>query len=232
MVQTLTPAGPPQEWLDDMRIIWDEAAELVDYRLVYRRVQDMIRRNPRLPRDSLMYNWVNASFAYATSMAVRRLVDPSKGTISLARLLKRIAKHPNGITRAWFVNTSDKRSKEVLPGRDRSLADRAFDELTGTPGPHTSAVVVKADHDHLCNGGATIQRYTHEYLAHRSARPTTWLVTYPDLNAAIDAVTQIADRYARLLKVGVVVETPLPEDFQAVFQIPWDPEAAARMTTI
>jgi len=222
---TSAPAGPPQEWLDAMRIIWEEAVELLDYRLVYRRIQDMIRRNPRLPNDSLVYKWINASYAYSTSMAVRRLVDPSRGTISLRRLLEQIANRPTGITRAWFVGTSD-RSKEALPVQDWSSADREFDELTGTRDPYASAAVVKADFDKLWQAGETIQQYTHEYLAHRSARPTTWLVTYGNLNEAIDAITQIADRYARLLKVGVVMVPPLPEDFLDVFRVPWDPEAA------
>lgn len=221
-------AGPPREWLDAMRIIWDEAVELLDYRSVYRYIRELIRWNLRLPDDSLVYNWINASY-YATSMAVRRLVDPSKGTISLRHLLKWISRRPTGITRAWFVEASDPRSREVLPGQDRSSADLYFDELTGACGPHASAAVVKADLDKLCQAGETIQRYTHEYLAHRSARPTTWLVTYTDLNAAIEAIAQIADRYARLLKVGVVAEPPVPEELKTVFQVPWDPEAARAM---
>ncbi len=159
------PAGPPQEWLDAMKTIWGQAIELLHQRRLYRLIRDMVLRNPALPKESVVYDWISTGYVYTAAMTVRRLVDLSKGTISLRRLLEQIAVKPTGITRAWFVEKYDPRLREVLPGQDRASADRDFDELTGACGPHASADVVKADCEILRQAAETIKRYTDEHLA-------------------------------------------------------------------
>ncbi len=221
----LVLAEPPQEWLDDMKTIWAQAIELLHQRRVYRLIRDMVLRNPALPKESVVYDWINTGYVYTAAMTVRRLVDLRKGTISLRRLLERIAARPAGITRAWFVDKYDPRLRGILPGQDRSSADRDFDELTGACGSQASADVVKADREILCQAAETIKRYTDEHIAHHSAKPTAPPPTHTDLDAAIDTIAQIADRYARLLMMGGVMEPMVPEAMEAVFQVPWDPEA-------
>ncbi len=124
----------------------------------------------------------------------------------------------------------------MIRGGGRFYQDKTSQPPTGTSTNSLArlvltcqASVVKADFDKLCEAGATIQRYTHEYVAHRSAMPTPWLlVTYADLNAAFDAIARIADCYGRLLMVGGVTEPMTPEALEAVFQVLWDSEAAQR----
>lgn len=225
MIQTPIPPGPPQEWLDAMKIIWGQAVHLLHQRGVYRMIRDMVMRNPALPKESVVFEWIAAGYVYTAAITVRRLVDLRRGTISLRRLLEDIAARPVGVTRAWFVDNYDPQLSEVLPGQGRSAADRDFDELAGAPEAHASADVVKADLNSLREAAAAIKRYTDEHLAHHSAQPTTPVPTYADLDAAIDTIAQVADRYARLLMVGRVMEPIVPEAMEAVFQVPWDHEA-------
>ena len=128
-----------------MRIVWGQAVELLHQRRVYRLVRGMVLRNPALPKESVVYEWISSGYVYTAAMTVRRLVDVRKGTISLRRLLEQVATRPAGINRAWFVGRYDPRLREVLPGQDRSPADRDFDELAGVAGPYAPMEVVKAD---------------------------------------------------------------------------------------
>jgi len=225
VAQPLPPPEPPQVWLDDMKVIWNQAIHLLHQRRVYRRIWDMILKNPKLPKGSVVYEWIDTGYVYAAAMTVRRLVDLRRGTISLRRLLEQIAAQPAGISRVWFVGKYDPRLREVLPGQDRAAADRDFDELTGVCGPHVSADVVKWDCETLRLAASAIKDYTDEHLAHHSAAPPAPAPTYDDLDTAIDAITQIAGRYARLMMVGVVMEPTIQAALEAVFQVPWDPDA-------
>jgi hypothetical protein len=103
-------------------------------------IRDMVLRNPALPKESVVYDWISTAYVYTAAMTVRRLVDLRKGTISLWRLLEQMLAGPAGVTRAWFVDKYDPRLREVLPGQDRSPADRDFDDLWTLPGYFASGM--------------------------------------------------------------------------------------------
>ena len=70
--------------------IADEVKSLATDRDIYWKVQrEVIQRNPRfLEMRSPFFEMLNDAYAHGTAMRVRRLVDPTKGTISLTRLLE------------------------------------------------------------------------------------------------------------------------------------------------
>ena len=72
-----------------------EVRDLLANHDLYWKVQRVIHGNPRLLAvRSSFFDLMNDDFAYSTTMRVRRIVDKTKGTVSLLRLLRGLAKHP------------------------------------------------------------------------------------------------------------------------------------------
>src|ERR1022692_1293590 len=78
-----------------LRELMHEVRDLLANHDLYWKVQRVIHSNPRLlAARSRFFDLMNNDFAHSTTMRVRRIVDKTKGTVSLLRLLRGLAKHP------------------------------------------------------------------------------------------------------------------------------------------
>lgn len=223
-------ASSGQSPLDQCRgafeTIKNELILLLEHRAMFRSVREMITRNPRLPEGSVVYEWLTLGYVHVATTSVRRQLDRRRDSISLWRLLGDLAGQASELTRARFVSQYPPEMRSPLPGKDRSVADRDFDEFAPNGGAHASRDLIVGLRDRLEASGDAIKSYIDEHVAHRAAQPSPLPVTYNDLDAAIDGVVDAANRCGRLLVgAGGIMEPTILEPWKEVFRVAWDPDA-------
>jgi hypothetical protein len=165
-------------------------------------------------------------YATTQAVAVRRQLDRHRRVISLRRLLDEIATHPHVASRArhvarWMEGDGDQFEAEAHNNFDRFAGGRDRDQV--------DVALVLADIAELRAAGDVVERYTHDYVAHMAAEPISQVPTFVELNAAIDQIGALAQKYASLLKAEMVwqLEPVIQYDWKAPFRKPWLQDGAA-----
>ena len=79
----------------------------------------MKSNNPELNFDNIFYNWITNTYADSMAIGVRRLIDRTKGTISLWRLLNDMKNNAKYFSREWYLTMYD--------GSFKNLGNNVFD---------------------------------------------------------------------------------------------------------
>ncbi len=124
------------EWRDSLRRISDDVRDALIRRLIFREVQEIVRRNEKL--EGRFNAWMKANYVAAAPLAVRRHVVRDKKSICFDQLLEEFGGHPLLFPRDNF------RSYYTRPDLAR-LADWMFDKFGGPGGDHLSRAVIKGD---------------------------------------------------------------------------------------
>src|SRR2546427_4897298 len=75
-------------WARWFRTVKDQIYDLGHRRAVYREVRAMIDANPALQVPSAFYEWMQNAYIVDMTMAIRRLVDWDKRSISFVQLME------------------------------------------------------------------------------------------------------------------------------------------------
>jgi hypothetical protein len=195
------------------------------HRHVFREI-GVITRARELP-PSYFFDYLGETYATAQMMAVRRQADLHPQGASLGKLLSEIADDPTRIGRKFYI--------EAWGDDDSRPASAAFDSFAGKGGEHIDPVMVRRDLASLSSTSESVSRYVNEYVAHRDARPTAAVPTFEDLNATIDSIGRLYDKYNNVLTGGSSHGSLTPviadHDWKAVFRVPWiEPPGKLRLT--
>lgn len=158
--------------------------------------------------------------------SVRRQLDRTRGTVSLWRLLDEIAQHSRVASRERHVAVWREDGADPFLEAE---AHRNFDRFAGGRDRDRIAVaVVRADLGKLEAAGAVVERYANEAVAHMAVDQTRTVLTYAELNAAIDQIGDLVKKYASLLKATILAELEpvIQYDWKAPFRQAWIPPEA------
>jgi hypothetical protein len=217
--------SPPHigQWREWLKIINGDVVTLHHDRHLFREIMGMIERNPNLPKQSVVYDWIIRQYVVSATMGVRRQVDTRRDVISMERLLLEIENNCKSITRDWFV-------AQYRTGM-ADLAHRDFDRFAPGGAPHVDPTVVKDDRQCLKKTCDNLSRWASNYVAHlnkaialgQSTSPLK--ATWRELDEAIDLLGELLRKYELLLNQAgmLAVEPVILEDWQQVFRVPWLP---------
>jgi hypothetical protein len=207
-------------WLEDFELIKQDVYRLHHHRFLFRETQEMIRA-AELPESSFfraLAQWYAESFA----SGIRRLGDRRRGTISFVRLLDEIRRHPGVMSCERHVALWDRDGDRLFMAE----GERSYDRFADATGNRVDAEAVSQDIAALNAAAARVETWVNENVAHRSALPRADLPTFAEVHAAVDAVGQILQKYASLLRAeGLVELVPVIQyDWKAPFRRTWLPE--------
>lgn len=211
----MPPVPTPQhiaEWQSQYGEIWTELLDLFVGRTVLWRMIQILGRKGRPPHYGVVLGAVQLAYPTYAAIAVRRLVDNRRGTLSVYKLLEQIANHPADLSRALFVSRWDPSQSDV--------AHRSFERLVGRRESHLTKKMVAADKQRLLDRTAKIVQWAHEHFAHRAAHPTASRPSFRNLRMAIEAVNRISNKYAELLGEHPAMMLVIPEPWETVFYEP------------
>lgn len=143
------------DWRNSLRRISDDLRGALIKRLIFREVQEIVRRNDKLA--GRFNGWMKANYVAAASLAVRRHKVRDKKSICFDQLLEEFGRRPLLFSRDNF------RSYYTRPDLAQ-LADRMFDKFAGPVGDHLSRDVIKADRAKLERATEKAERFATKAL--------------------------------------------------------------------
>lgn len=201
-------------WLD---AIDQEVTTIWLNRTVWQGLNEIVRQNGRLPASHFL-EFLAQTYVTSQAAAIRRQAEADLSrVVSLGGLLTEIAEEPQLLSRALYVWRR--------PPGEQWLGHRTFDEEFAHPGDdHIDPSRVCADKTRLEGAAAPIKRYVDHHIAHYDRkRKLEEIPTFPDLDAAIDTLGLLLQRYLLLLK-GLDRDQVAPAiayDWTAPFRVPW-----------
>jgi AbiU2 len=165
---------------------------------------------------SYFFDYLGETYATSQLIAVRRQADTSSRVCTLGRLLTEIADDPERISREFYVGLWD---------ADGPGGGSAFDStFAGEVGSHIDPALVRRDLGALSETAERVTGYVDEYVAHKDARAKAGVPAFEDLNAAIDSIGKLYDKYNNALTGGSSHGSLIPildPGWKAVFRQPW-----------
>jgi hypothetical protein len=215
-----------RRWKRWLKIINRDIVGLSHQRRIFREIAEIFRTNPTLRQsDGTIWLWLAENYASTASVGVRRQADRSgrRPVVSLERLLTEIAANPGVLTREWFVRQYVRGKPSIVRRRFRRMGEHDFNNFAGSTSKRISARRVLSDRRRLRRAAARVGHYVNKRIAHRALRGYRGPATFADLNAAIDELGRLLQRYSLLLKqAGVIsVEPVIQGDWEAVLRVPW-----------
>lgn len=171
---------------------------------------------PDARRNAGFVTWLRRNYLESQAMAIRRQTDIRTDVVSLARLIDRVALHPDVLSR-------DRYAERVKGWESREQADGFFDEMVGAGLDHIDPETARRDLDDLLTECGPIRTWATKEIAHYDQKRGTFGqgITYGDLNAAIDIVVELSVKYRTMIMGVSMAKSVVMTPWQVVFRVPW-----------
>jgi hypothetical protein len=210
----MTEAEQLRDWANSLRRISADVRDTLTRRLIFREVQEIQSRNPRLQKLPAVFSrWMAANYIAAASLAVRRQIVRDTKSICFDQLLEEFGRYQLLFSRENF------RSYYTRPDLAR-LADRMFDKFAGPGSDHLSREVIKADRAKLRKATEKAERFATKALAHLDKVPPG-PTTFTDVDSALDTLEQLVEKYLQLFGASGKLLPAIVVDWKGVFMEPW-----------
>jgi hypothetical protein len=216
-----------KRWKNEVEILKYEVWQLHHHRALWREMRDaLLQASPDEVTFLLHYRRLYGERQF---IAIRRLVDLDRRSVSVAQLLTDLAEHPETMTRAhhlqlWDVETD---SKDI---RDKWLIDEAqmaFNRYADGDGDNVDPAAVRRDLEHWKATAGTIKKFVDKRIAHFAAIEDSEIsqVTFDDLDEAIDTVAEHIRKYTLLFTASSIamMEPQISGDWKRPFRNPLFP---------
>jgi hypothetical protein len=208
-----------ERWVQQIDRITQETYWLHHHRQLFRGLAEITQAaDPPLP-SSVFFDAIGIWYVATQGTNVRRQLDRTRGTVSLARLLDEVAHYPGVMTRQRHLDVwTDPEFVE--------LAHANFDLFSGArERDGIDVALVRADLARLEQLGGVVQGYVNDAITHTADQTVHAVPTFDQLNAAIDAIGDLVKKYASFLKAVTLwqFEPIIQEDWRAPFRRAWIP---------
>jgi hypothetical protein len=205
-----------EKWHEWIERIYDEVVTLFAYRSYYRGLAEMTQANGAIPASSF-FDALGAWYGVTQAMGVRRQTDVGGDAVSLAKLLSNMAAHPQVMTRDRFLTLWGDE------GHSQRMGNEQYDKYAGAGTAEIAPESYQADLDRFQETARPIKDYVDRLVAHNDQRQLDRVPTYVELNAAIDLLEELLNKYMVLLKATSVPSAdPVHQhDWRDAFRVAW-----------
>lgn len=217
-------------WLNELQEI---VYQLKIKQFIFEGVWKVITGNPELQKHpSHFYDWMTNLYLESMAMAVRRICDDDKRTLSLVTFLRLVREDPSLISRAAYGSLfpADTVSNPGLPAEVKAMLreriiNSGYDRAVGEGVEQPSEKDISKEITALLKLADTIRTFTNKRLAHFDRQGPKEVPTLADINAVIEHSTKIIQKYLLLLKaVSTDMDVHMQYDWLAPFRVTWLPE--------
>lgn len=226
----MTLAEEWQDWCSRFDETEKGVQRLFHDRYIWKTILAMLDANPSVARGGFGEHWLGWCYTTTQLIAIRRECDNDKNSIGIGRSLGHLAGNPRIATREWFEQQIRLRARPDRESWELAQADARFDGFAAPGQPFIDAALVRRDIDDLATLIATVNAHTTKNLAHRDditrAPSTAPIVTWGQLDAAIDAIGRLHKKYYKLRNPGKSLGGPTPvisPGWIEMFGSPWMP---------
>jgi hypothetical protein len=191
------------------------------------------RGNPELQKHpSHFYDRMTNLYLESMAMAVRRICDDDRRTLSLVTFLRLVREDPSLISRAAYGSlfAADTVTHPGLPIEVKAMLreriiNSGYDQTVGAGVEQPNEKDISKEITALLKLADTICTFADKRLAHFNRQGPKELPTLADINAVIEHSTKVIQKYLILLKtVSTDMDVHMQYDWLAPFRVTWLPE--------
>jgi hypothetical protein len=205
--------------------IYHDAVNMRAARQLWEGFQAIVDVAPhRAKQFGTFHSWFNSSYVRSQGLAIRRQVEVGSDVVSLGRLLDRIAKSPNVLSRERYLST--------LHHDHSGLGNKFFDSLTSPGARGIDPDMPLAHLEQLRNETAGVRKWIDKEVAHYDPKIGKFSegLTFKDVHHAIDLIFEVMNHYRQLILGDTVDVGVTMPPWEVVFTVPWIPDEEARRT--
>jgi hypothetical protein len=204
-----------EKWVDWLEKIATQTHNLWAYRDYWRGLVEITQANDEIP-PSTFFDALGIWYADEQSVAVRRQLDKDHRSVSLWRLIRDIARHPEVMTRERHVSLWEEEHWT-------QQANANYDKFAGDGNDRIAPERTMKDLERLEAIAKPIKVYVDKRVAHTDEQAMSDVPTYDELNAALDELGKLLGKYMSLLKATVLATvSPVHQaDWTQAFTVAW-----------
>ncbi len=205
------------KWAQEIEAFKDEFIRLMAKRVIWKAHNEALRETPVSDSTVVVHQWLRANYEDSMLVGLRRMLDGTKRSRSLLKILEELQGHTSVLSYDKF---------RTLWGDD-DLADRfsvrAYQRFS-KDGRNFNPDVIKADIQKLKTRYKKIIDYTNETITHSQAptdeRTASAVPTYGEVHGAFDEIAEIIKSYLLLFTASSIVdyEPVMPPGFELAFE--------------
>jgi hypothetical protein len=205
------------KWNEWLSTICADVQGLLINRHIYQEVQQIIQSNAKIQVGSSFYDWMVTVYVIAMAMGVRRQLDTRSDSISFARLLGEILKHPEVLSRERYSALYEG------SGISDKVVHRRFEKFSQPGHAHVDPGPVGVDLASLQQTGERIRKFATKRIAHFDKAEFRDLPTHAELDRCLDYLEEILKKYLALFRAErrSRIVPVWQYDWKEVFRRPW-----------
>lgn len=196
-----------ERWLKDT--IWKEILRLLEDKVIYLKIGDIVTSNKNIPDESTIYSWLAYIYGCAMASGIRRQTDIDCQCISLGRLLFELKEEPKLISRADYVTVNKECSSSIGSKFTTDQLNDKFTKMAGN-GDYLDPCIIAEDFasiDRRSNESVKkIITYADWFIAHHDKRQSTLpkieIPKFGELHNLIDHLHNLFEKYFQLVTSG------------------------------
>lgn len=202
-----------KKWVRWLQQICEEITNLLVTKYVWDEVREIVKANPRIRVASVFYDWLTANYTAQIAAAIRRLTEVKTkwegayaDTISLGRMLDDIAKHPEVISKDYFI----KRFNKTPQLKNTAWPQQLFEKFAEPGGAFISAPRIMKDFKRLKSMSQKINAFADQRLAHHDDPKCckSELPTYKEADEVIESLRKLTLKYLSLVENDICLRQP------------------------
>ena len=208
--------------IDDITI---NVTDIVENIYFYKELAKIIENNSAINVPNHFYDFIKLNFLSHSVVSIWRQIDKNGNSLSLINLLNEILKHPETITKEWFVSHYTKNKEGLIEELEKSRGQGEFEQEFGLL-EYIDPQIIRSDIDLLLKNTEEIKKFRNKRIAHWDKDKN--LVFDIDLKAIetiVNTIEQIVIKYNMLLRqAGYSDNTLLPVfqyDWKKIFKVAW-----------
>ena len=198
-----------------------EVIDLVRSKHIFWKLGDIVKNNPNIQKPNSFYKFAGETYLAYAVMGIRRQIKPHKNSISFTGLLQEIVKTPYILSRERFV---------ALYGKDSQYeANHDFEQFAREGAEYIDPDVIQQDLDKLKKLGDEVIVLADKQIAHYDKQPIKKVPSFGKLDACIDFLAELTEKYWLLFKAESLVDLlvmPTVDYWDEIFRQPWIPPDA------
>ncbi|PIR37804.1 MAG: hypothetical protein COV34_02960 [Candidatus Zambryskibacteria bacterium CG10_big_fil_rev_8_21_14_0_10_42_12] len=206
------PTSDWAKWAESISILKTDFVSLMTKREIWRALKNAYEKNSnyQIKQEAhQIIDWINRNYVDSMLIGLRRIIDTSKDTVSLIKLLEEISKNPTVITFDRYQTLWTSGSEQV----NRMRATEVFKRFS-KDNRNLDVNIIKNDIRELKESNERFINIVNHHIAHKGKDADNPPLTYEELHAAFDKIAGILNEYHALLTTVRVL------NFAALLPVP------------
>lgn len=212
------PSARWADWAGQIGDLQSRMVNLITKRKIWNSYTESLRGATPSEAESVVHEWLQQNYVDSVAVGLRRVLDATKGTRSLLKLLESMER---GSVELSFDNFSYfwRLDASAFAAQDAREMYRPFTK----DGKEFDVAVLRRDRARLKTENSVLIKYVNDFVAHANANANGVVappITYGELHKAFDDVAEVANKYYTLLTCASMLthEAILPPGWQNVFR--------------